>query len=60
MDEGVLPENSYRVLLDEDGDLYRLTEVDGEVVRYDEEPGATFGNQLMTTLINILPVESQL
>jgi len=60
MDEGVRPENSYRVQLDENGDLYWVTEVDGKQVRYDEEPETTFGQRFMSGLIRILPVEDQL
>jgi hypothetical protein len=29
MDEGVLPENAYRVLLDEDDNFYWWAEIDG-------------------------------
>jgi len=60
MDEAALPENSYRVLLDDDGDLVWVTEIDGQEVRLDEEPGATFTSSLMTSLIMILPVQDQL
>jgi len=60
MDEGVRPENSYRVLLDEDGDLYWVTEVDGEEVRYYEEPETTFGQRFMSGFIMLLPIEHQL
>jgi putative cardiolipin synthase len=60
MDEGVRPENSYRVLLDENGDLYWVTEVGGKQVRYDEEPETTFGQRFMSGLISILPIEDQL
>ena len=60
MDEGVRPENSYRVMLDQDGDLYWVTEVDGAEVRYDEEPQTTFGQRFMSGFIMILPVEQQL
>jgi len=60
MDEGVRPENSYRVLLDEDGDLYWVTEVDGAEVRYYKEPLTTFGQRFMSGFIMILPVEQQL
>ena len=48
MDEGVRPENSYKVIFDEDGRLVCLTEDDGEEVRY------------RAGFIKILPVESQL
>ncbi len=60
MDEGVRPENSYRVMLDQDGDLYWVTRVDGAEVRYYEEPQTTFGQRFMSGLIMILPVEQQL
>jgi putative cardiolipin synthase len=60
MDEGVRPENSYRVLVDENGDLYWVTEVDGEEVNYYEEPETTFGQRFMSDLIMLLPVEHQL
>jgi putative cardiolipin synthase len=60
MDEGVRPENSYRVMLDQDGDLYWVTQVDGAEVRYYEEPQTTFGQRFMSGLIMILPVEQQL
>jgi cardiolipin synthase C len=60
MDEGMQPENSYRVLLDDDDDLVWLTEIDGREVRYDEEPGSSFGKRFMTDLIMMLPVQDQL
>ena len=60
MDEGVKPENSYRVLLDESGDLYWVTEIDGNEVRYYKEPETTFGQRFMSGFIMILPVEHQL
>jgi putative cardiolipin synthase len=60
MDEGVRPENSYRVLLDEDGDLIWVTEVDGAEVRYHEDPESTFGQRFISGFIMMLPVEDQL
>jgi putative cardiolipin synthase len=60
MDEGVRPENSYRVMLDENGDLYWVTEVDGKEVRYDEDPQTTFGQRFTSGFIEMLPVEDQL
>jgi putative cardiolipin synthase len=60
MDEGVRPENSYHLLLDEDGDLAWITEDDGVEVRYDVDPLSTFGQRFMSGFIEILPVESQL
>lgn len=60
MDEGVLPENSYQLLLDDDGDLFWVTEVDGVEVRYEKDPLSTFPQRLMSRFIGILPIESQL
>ncbi|MDH3985521.1 MAG: phospholipase D-like domain-containing protein, partial [Gammaproteobacteria bacterium] len=60
MDEGVRPENSYRVLLDDEGNLVWVTEIDGEEVRYDDEPETTFGQRFMSDFISILPVDDHL
>ena len=60
MDEGVTPENSYRVLLDEDGDLYWITEVDSQEVRYSKDPESTGMQRFTSGFIEILPVEGQL
>ena len=60
MEAGVQPENSYRVMLDEDGDLVWVTEDDGMEVRYHEDPGSTFWQRFMSGFIILLPVEHQL
>ncbi len=60
MDEGVKQENSYRLMLDEDGDLVWITANDGVEVRYDKDPHSTFGQRFMSGFIGIMPVESQL
>lgn len=60
MEEGVAPQNSYRLSLDEDGDLLWTTRDEGVEVRYDKDPLSTFGQRLMSGMISILPVESQL
>ena len=60
MDEGVRPENSYRVLLDEDGGLQWLTEYEGRAVRFDTDPGSTAWQRFVAGFIGILPVEDQL
>ena len=60
MDEGVQPQNSYRVLLDEHGDLVWITEIDGREVRYHDEPETSFGQRFMSGFIMLLPVEHQL
>jgi putative cardiolipin synthase len=60
MDEGVRPQNSYRVVLDEDGDLYWVTRIDGKEVRYTEEPETTFGQRFTSGFIEMLPVDEHL
>ena len=60
MDEGVRWENSYRVQLDEDGDLVWITQIDGREVRYHKDPESTFGQRFMSNFIELLPVEKQL
>ncbi len=60
MDEGVLPQNSYQVLLDEDGDLQWVTEYDGQQVRFDRDPESTAWQRFVAGFIGILPVEGQL
>jgi hypothetical protein len=56
----VLPQNSYRVLLDEDGDLQWVTEYDGQQVRFDKDPESTAWQRFVAGFIGILPVEGQL
>ena len=60
MDEGVRPENAYRVLLDERGELYWVAKVDGNEVYYTQEPETTFGQRFMSGFIMLLPIEHQL
>jgi putative cardiolipin synthase len=60
MDEGVVPQNSYRVLLDEDGGLQWVTEYDGRQVRFDKDPESTAWQRFVAGFIGILPVEGQL
>lgn len=60
MDVGVQPENSYHVLLDDDGDLVWVTEDNGEEVRYSKDPGSTFWQRFVSGFIILLPVEHQL
>ncbi len=60
MDEGVQPQNSYRVLLDADGDLVWVTRINGREVRYHKEPESSFGQRFMSGFIQLLPVEHQL
>lgn len=65
MDEGVNPENSYRVLLERDGEteaerLVWITEVDGKEARYYSEPAVNFWRRFSTWLIGLLPIEKHL
>jgi len=60
MEKGVRPENSYKVVLDDDGDLVWITEVDGAEVRYRTDPESTFWQRLVSNFIGLLPVEHQL
>ena len=61
MDQGARLNNSYRVELDEDGDLVWITRVDnGELVRLDKEPQTGFLKRSAADPIKMLPVESQL
>ena len=60
MDEGVLPQNAYRVLLDADGDLYWVTETDGKTERYDHDPNSTAWQRAKVRFIRMLPVMNQL
>jgi putative cardiolipin synthase len=60
MEEGVLPKNSYRLILDDAGDLIWVTQNDGVEIRYNKDPLSTFGQRFMSGFIGILPVESQL
>ena len=60
MDEGVQPQNSYRVVLGEDGRLVWITREDGREVRYTRDPESGAWARLMTGFIKVLPVEAQL
>ena len=60
MEEGVLPQNSYHLQLDANGDLLWTTIENGVEVRYDKDPKSTFGQRFTSGFIEILPIESQL
>ena len=60
MDEGVMPQNSYHVMLDEAGNLVWTTETDGQEVRYSKDPGSSFWQRFKAGFIRLLPVEGQL
>jgi putative cardiolipin synthase len=65
MDEGVQPENSYRVMLETDTEtgserLVWITEIDGEEVRYYSEPGVGLWRRFGTWFMGLLPLEEHL
>ncbi|MXN65805.1 phospholipase D family protein [Stappia sp. GBMRC 2046] len=60
MNEGVTPGNSYRLELDEDGNIVWTTEIDGQVAQFTNDPNTSFGQRALTGFIGVLPVEGQL
>ena len=60
MEEGVTPQSSYRVTLDESGDLMWTAEEGGEVITFHKDPGSTWWQRFQSGFIEILPVEDQL
>lgn len=60
MKEGVRSENSYRVQLDADADLYWITETKGKTERYDHDPNSTAWQRAKVRFIRMLPVMNQL
>jgi putative cardiolipin synthase len=60
MDTGITPEDSYRVTLDENGDLLWLTGKDGDELKFHKDPGSTWWQRFQSGFIEMLPVEDQL
>lgn len=60
MDTGITPEDSYRVTLDDNGDLLWLTVEDGRELKFHKDPGSTWWQRFQSGFIEILPVEDQL
>jgi cardiolipin synthase C len=60
MATGVVPANSYHVLLDSNGKVVWETVTDGQTVRYQDEPDTAFSRRFAADLWKILPIESQL
>jgi putative cardiolipin synthase len=60
MATGVVPANSYRVLLDANGGIVWETEKDGKSVRYQNEPKTGFRRRFLAELLKLLPIDSQL
>ncbi len=60
MAEGIEPENAFRVLLDDDGDLRWVIEKDGFRLHYEKDPNSRWHQRFIAGLIRLLPVEQQL
>ena len=60
MNEGVDPDNSFRVQLDKDGRLFWTSADDGVPVRYDTEPMSTQTQRMEAGFIRMLPIAEQL
>ena len=60
MATGVVPANSYRVLLDPNGEIVWETVRDGQRVRYWDEPETGFRRRFVADLLKLLPIDSQL
>src|SRR6478609_7386532 len=60
MATGVVPANSYHVLLDANGEVVWETVMNGQTVRYQDEPDTDFRRRFVADLWKVLPIESQL
>jgi putative cardiolipin synthase len=60
MKDGVEPRNSYRVVLDTEGELTWVTIIDGKKIIYRSEPEVGAWKKFQSFFIGILPVELQL
>ena len=60
MATGVVPANSYRVLLAPNGGIVWETARDGQSVHYRDEPETRFRRRLVADLLKLLPIDSQL
>jgi putative cardiolipin synthase len=65
MDEGVQPENSYRVVLETDAEtgterLVWITEIEGEKVRYYSDPEVSFWRRMSSWFMGLFPIEKHL
>jgi cardiolipin synthase C len=60
MATGVVPANSYHVLLDPNGNMVWETVRDGQRVRYKDEPETGFRRRFLADLLKLLPIDSQL
>ena len=60
MATGVVPANSYRVLLDPARKIVWETMRDGKKVRYRDEPDTGFRRRFVADLLKLLPIDAQL
>ena len=60
MADGVVPSNSYRVFLDQNGRITWETVRGGNSVRYQNEPETGFRRRFLAELLKLLPIDSQL
>ena len=60
MATGVVPANSYRVFIDRYSSIIWETVMDGQTVRYRDEPGTGFRRRFVANLLKLLPIDSQL
>ena len=60
MATGVVPANSYRVLLDPNGEIVWETVRNGQRVRYRDEPETGIRRRFVADLLKLLPINSQL
>jgi cardiolipin synthase C len=57
---GVVPANSYRVFLGPDGGIIWDPVMDGQTVRYRDEPRTGFRRRFVANLLKLLSIDSQL
>ena len=60
MATGVVPANSYRVLLDPNGAIVWETMRNGQRMRYRDEPETGFRRRFVADLLKLLPIDAQL
>ena len=60
MNEGVDPDNAFRVQLDADRELMWTNQDDGVPMRYDIEPMSTLTQRMQAAIIRMLPIAGQL
>ena len=60
MNDGVDPENAFRVALDADGKLYWTLSEEGKPQRYDADPMSTQWQRMQAGFIRMLPIAEQL